>query len=147
MSTADTNSKRFVTKQSKRDDLNKSSNDAEVLNIPPALSSCSPPSVTNSPTTNTRETPKTSNITATVSSFKLTSNLHAQQAREEAEAREIKDAEIKTEEILSCLNGVWPSHASNGGTLDEDDKVVDLWHLRQLAISRGGLLSATIRKR
>ena len=81
------------------------------------------------------------------------------------EKDEMKEIELKTDEIFSCLSGVYFQKDSspesrksrdkdninhNNDDDDDDDdneKVVDLWHLRQLAISRRGLLSATIRKR
>ena len=40
--------------------------------------------------------------------------------------------EVKLQEIRSCLDG---------------DDEVDLWHLRELALTRGGFLSAQVRKR
>jgi hypothetical protein len=40
--------------------------------------------------------------------------------------------DVKLQEIRSCLDG---------------DDEVDLWHLRELALTRGGLLSAQVRKR
>jgi hypothetical protein len=65
--------------------------------------------------------------------------------------------ERKIDEILSCLNGIFiPQDASQKSSRDkkddtdddtDDERVVNLWHLRQLAISRHGLVSATIRKR
>ena len=77
----------------------------------------------------------------------------------------MKEIELKTDEIFSCLGGVYiqkdsssksrksrrgrDKDASNTGDDDDDDdeKVVDLWHLRQLAISKHAFVSASIRKR
>lgn len=61
---------------------------------------------------------------------------------DDADAKQI---EIKTDEILSCLNGVFMIESDD--VADDEERVVDLWHLRQLAISKRGLVSATIRKR
>lgn len=63
--------------------------------------------------------------------------------------------ELKKDEILSCLNGVCirpqtksqHSRRASHNNFDDDEKVVDLWHLRELAISKHGLVSASIRKR
>jgi len=57
--------------------------------------------------------------------------------------------EDKKKEIQNCLNGGLRllSPSKNRDFDEEDDKiVVDLWHLRQLALSKGGLLNASIRK-
>lgn len=86
-------------------------------------------------------------------------NLFQEAEREEETSKtnnchEIKERERKIDEILSCLNGVIQASSSPSTSrghphaqYDEDEKVVDLWHLRQLAITRNGLVSATIRKR
>lgn len=54
----------------------------------------------------------------------------------------------KMNEILMCLAGVpvTTSTSKRRNSRSATDKVVDLWHLRQLALTRGGLLNATIRK-
>jgi len=56
--------------------------------------------------------------------------------------------EKKMNEILTCLEGtIEPSAQGHRYEVDDEDKVVDLWHLRHLSLSRGGLISPTIRKR
>lgn len=51
--------------------------------------------------------------------------------------------ENKTDEILTCLRG----EIFCDGVLDNEDiRAVDLWHLRELALSRGGLINANLRK-
>lgn len=62
------------------------------------------------------------------------------------EDEKAKENEIKMDEILSCLNGVAVTKESDNGC-DDEGKVVNLWHLRQLAITRHGLVNASIRKR
>ncbi len=55
--------------------------------------------------------------------------------RKEQNEKEEKNDELsnqKAQEIRSCLNG--------------DDNVVDLWKLRELALSRGGFISSSLRK-
>jgi hypothetical protein len=56
--------------------------------------------------------------------------------------------EHKHEEIQKCLNGELSisSPSKSGVDAKENDTVVDLWHLRQLALSKGGLLNASLRK-
>ena len=55
--------------------------------------------------------------------------------------------ERKKDEILSCLNGVVINkHGKGSNNEDYEKRVVNLWHLRALALSRGGLVCATIRK-
>jgi hypothetical protein len=57
--------------------------------------------------------------------------------------------ENKKDEIQNCLNGGLrlPSRSKYGVSDKDDEKiVVDLWHLRQLALSKGGLLNTSIRK-
>jgi len=49
----------------------------------------------------------------------------------------------KTEEILSCLRG---ELFGRSASVEEEIRAVDLWHLRQLALSRGGLINSNIRK-
>ena len=66
--------------------------------------------------------------------------------------QEMKQRERKVDEILDCLNGVRSTSATtssgeNDADCNDDEKVVDLWHLRQLAISQHGLVNANIRKR
>lgn len=51
--------------------------------------------------------------------------------------------ENKATAILNCLGGIF---ASNRNSVTEE-KLVDLWHLRQLALTHGGLINASIRKR
>lgn len=58
-----------------------------------------------------------------------------------------EEKEVKTDEILSCLNGVCMMTQQPSSNVDDDERVVDLWHLRQLAISNHGLVNASIRKR
>lgn len=73
-------------------------------------------------------------------------------ALEECES-DAEALESKANDIISCLGGV-PVAAlgtartsrSKRGSGSEPDRVVDLWHLRQLALTRGGLLNARIRK-
>lgn len=65
---------------------------------------------------------------------------------------EMKRKEEKVDEILDCLNGVTNFRTSetlskNDLDYNDDEKVVDLWHLRQLAISEHGLVNANMRKR
>lgn len=48
----------------------------------------------------------------------------------------------KTEEILSCLRG--ELFGQDEGI--EEVRAIDLWHLRQLALSRGGLINSNLRK-
>ncbi len=75
--------------------------------------------------------------------------------------------DAKADEIRSCLNGTIlnmpklnasdsrrkstnydsPTRTCSTNITTEDEKMVDLWHLRQLALSRGGLLDASNRKR
>lgn len=45
--------------------------------------------------------------------------------------------ELKADEIQRCL----------AGTANGDESLVDLWHLRTLSLSTGGLLNSTLRKR
>merc|ERR1719223_718101 len=54
--------------------------------------------------------------------------------------------ERKENEILSCLNGELVDTSDWEG-FEEEDPLIDLWHLRYLALTRGGLLSPAIRKR
>ena len=49
--------------------------------------------------------------------------------------------ECKAEEIQRCLAG------TAIGDANTDESVVDLWHLRTLSLSTGGLLNSTLRKR
>jgi len=57
-------------------------------------------------------------------------------------------AEKKVDEILSCLEGTLePSAKGHRYEVEDEDRVVDLWHLRHLALSRGGLMSPSLRKR
>jgi len=53
--------------------------------------------------------------------------------------------EDKQNEILSCLNGYHRHSSSTTVTTTEDE--VNLWQLRELALSRGGLLNSNVRKR
>lgn len=61
--------------------------------------------------------------------------------------------ESKENEILSCLNGELVDARrhhygrSRGNVVEEEDPLIDLWHLRYLTLTRGGLLSPAIRKR
>jgi len=56
--------------------------------------------------------------------------------------------EKKMDEILSCLEGTLePSVEGQCYEVDDEDRVVDLWHLRHLALSRGGLMTPGLRKR
>ena len=65
----------------------------------------------------------------------------------------MKRKEEKIDEILDCLNGIKNTHRSsetltrNNVDYNDDEKVVDLWNLRQLAISEYGLVNPNIRKR
>lgn len=57
--------------------------------------------------------------------------------------------EHKHEEIQKCLNGelrICSTNKSGVDAKENDTVVVDLWHLRQLALSKGGLLNASLRK-
>ena len=51
------------------------------------------------------------------------------------------EMERKSEDIQRCLSG------KSVGDANADESVVDLWHLRALSLSNGGLLNATLRKR
>lgn len=81
-----------------------------------------------------------------------TDEIHYGMATLEEEDQEAMFVEKKSDEILDCLNGVpIPASArksrSRREDISEEDRLVDLWHLRQLALSKGGLLNASIRKR
>ena len=57
----------------------------------------------------------------------------------------------KADDILSCLGGVQATAVTRKSRQDisskeEQERVVDLWCLRQQALTRGGLLNASIRK-
>lgn len=51
------------------------------------------------------------------------------------------EMERKSEDIQRCLSG------KSVGDANADESVVDLWHLRALSLSNGGLLNSTLRKR
>ena len=55
---------------------------------------------------------------------------------------EEEELENKAVTILNCLSGIIPSRKS-----PQEVKLIDLWHLRQLALTPGGLINASIRKR
>mmetsp|Transcript_11624 Transcript_11624/g.17623 ORF Transcript_11624/g.17623 Transcript_11624/m.17623 type:complete len:939 (-) Transcript_11624:223-3039(-) len=144
-------------------------------NPPPILSPCSPSSPEeDKKTTGLRFWDGTSTIARTKKSLfqERSSDIEEKMADDNNKCDRMKHREEKIDEILSCLNGVVPtslSPSSQGHThghdlpsdirsrsrrgrsredyiYDEETKVVDLWHLRQLAI-KGGLQSANIRKR
>ena len=66
-------------------------------------------------------------------------NLDITERKEKNEKEEKNDEDFnqKAQDILSCLNGY---------NDDDNDDVVDLWKLRELALSRGGFISSTLRK-
>lgn len=134
--TNDADGQRFHDVESKNQNVegNRNAQSFNVLNNIPTLSPCSP------------ATPASSGGVKKAIQF---SNDHNAMEMNE-DHKEAQEKEDKIDEILNCLNGVSTSRTS-ATSIDpehsDDEKVVDLWHLRELAISKHGLVNANIRKR
>ena len=74
-----------------------------------------------------------------------TNNNDADEQKEQMhDIEQQKKQQEKSDEILRCLSGTRIGDSSMAGDAEE---VVDLWHLRSLALQPGGLLNSSIRRR
>ena len=89
-----------------------------------------------------------------VSTFKIQCDIAAPNEEEMLRKKSEMFTQKKMNEILTCLDGVPAAILPSGqgresiqnGVSSDSAKVVDLWHLRQLALTTGGLLNASTRK-